>query len=211
MKKIGCIALFVLLCVILLTSCATANKLSDAEISAARTNYPQFALPFIEPPDYYESDPLATFQSVREFYHDSPYIVEVTVMSTESYRDKILETEHNPGMVVDRMYLIVHVDSVVGKDAPEKLTDSITLYIGTRENLGEKFTCPAGTKLIVPIRIPSSDLVFPEKDKFYLCGMEFGYYITQNNHVLAVFDTPGLAEMDGKTLDAFRQEVKNVF
>ena len=61
MQKFTRTLLCILLCVILLTSCAAAGKLSDAEISAARTNYPQFALPFIEPPDYYESDPLATF------------------------------------------------------------------------------------------------------------------------------------------------------
>lgn len=201
--------LSVLLCLALLTACA-APRLSDAKIAAARATYPQFTLPSADQSSCYESSPLATTQSVQNYYRDAAYTAVVTVESMESHRAEILKTETSPGQVVNRLYLNVHVDSTVGENSTANLGDSISLYIGTREALGEDVNFSAGTKLVIPISIPSDGVVFPEKDKFYMCAVELGYYVTEDDHILAVYDAPGLKEMEGQTFDAFRADVKNV-
>ena len=111
--------------------------------------------------------------------------------------------------MVNRLYLNVHVDSIMGETSTADLGDSVSLYIGTREALGEDVNFPAGTKLVIPISIPSDGIVFPEKDKFYMCAVELGYYVTNDHHILAVYDVPSLKEMEGQTLDAFSAEGKN--
>ena len=202
--------LCVLLCLTLLTACA-APRLSAEKIAAARATYPQFTLPSADQSSCYESRPLATTQSVQNYYRDAACTAEVTVESMESHKAEILKTETTPGQMVNRLYLNVHVDSIVGENSTADLGDSVSLYIGTREALGENVNFSAGTKLVVPISIPSDGIVFPEKDKFYMCAVELGYYVTEDNHILAVYDAPGLKEMEGQTFDAFRSEVKNIF
>lgn len=201
--------LCVLLCLVLLTSCASP-RLSSAKIAAARADYPQFALPSDDQASCYESRPLATTQSVQNYYRDAACTAVVTIESMESHKAEILKTETTPGQMVNRLYINVSIDSIVDGNLSENLGNSISLYIGTREALGEDVNFPAGTKLVIPISIPSDGIVFPEKDKFYMCAVELGYYITEDDHILAVYDAPGLKEMEGQTLDAFRADVKNV-
>lgn len=201
--------LCVLLCLALLTACA-APRLSAAKIAAARATYPQFTLPSADQSSCYESSPLATTQSVQNYYRDAACTAVVTVESMESHQAEILKTETTPGQVVNRLYINVSIDSIVDGNLSENLGNSISLYIGTREALGEDVNFPAGTKLVIPISIPSDGIVFPEKDKFYMCAVELGYYITEDDHILAVYDAPGLKEMEGQTFDAFRADVKNV-
>lgn len=201
--------LCVLLCLALLTACASP-RLSSAKIAAARADYPQFALPSDDQASCYESRPLATTQSVQNYYRDAAYTAVVTVESMESHKAEILKTETTPGQVVNRLYINVSIDSIVDGNLSENLGNSISLYIGTREALGEAVNFPAGTKLVVPITVPSDDIIFPEKDKFYMCAVELGYYVTNDHHILAVYDVPSLKEMEGQTLDAFSAEVKNV-
>ncbi len=201
--------LSVLLCLALLTACA-APRLSAAKIAAARATYPQFTLPSADQSSCYESSPLATTQSVQNYYRDAAYTAVVTVESMESHQAEILKTETTPGQMVNRLYLNVSIDSIVDGDLPESMGNSVSLYIGTREALGEAVNFPAGTKLVVPITVPSDDIIFPEKNKFYMCAVELGYYITEDDHILAVYDAPGLKEMEGQTFDAFRADVKNV-
>ena len=110
---------------------------------------------------------------------------------------------------MNRLYLNVSIDSIVDGYLSENMGNSVSLYIGTREALGEAVNFPAGTKLVVPITVPSDDIIFPEKDKFYMCAVELGYYVTNDHHILAVYDVPSLKEMEGQTLDAFSAEVKN--
>lgn len=204
-----CLTFFcALLCLTLLTACA-APRLSAAQIAAARATYPQFTLPSADQANCYESSPLATTQSVQNYYRDAACTAVVTIESMESHKAEILKTETTPGQMVNRLYLNVHVDSIVGENSTADLGDSVSLYIGTREALGENVNFSAGTKLVVPISIPSDGIVFPEKDKFYMCAVELGYYITEDDHILAVYDAPGLKEMEGQTLDAFSAEVKN--
>ena len=201
--------LSVLLCLALLTACA-APRLSAEKIAAARATYPQFTLPSDDQASCYESRPLATTQSVQNYYRDAAYTAVVTVESMESHQAEILKTETTPGQMVNRLYLNVHVDSIVGENSTADLGDSVSLYIGTREALGEDVNFPAGTKLVVPITVPSDDIIFPEKNKFYMCAVELGYYVTNDHHILAIYDAPSLKEMEGQTLDAFSAEVKNV-
>ncbi len=201
--------LCVLLCLVLLTSCASP-RLSSAKIAAARADYPQFALPSDDQASCYESRPLATTQSVQNYYRDAACTAVVTIESMESHKAEILKTETTPGQMVNRLYINVSIDSILDGNLSENLGNSISLYIGTREALGEDVNFPAGTKLVIPISIPSDGIVFPEKDKFYMCAVELGYYITEDDHILAVYDAPGLKEMEGQTLDAFRADVKNV-
>lgn len=201
--------LCVLLCLALLTACA-APRLSAEKIAAARATYPQFTLPSADQANCYESSPLATTQSVQNYYRDAACTAVVTIESMESHKAEILKTETTPGQVVNRLYINVSIDSIVDGNLSENLGNSISLYIGTREALGEDVNFPAGTKLVIPISIPSDGIVFPEKDKFYMCAVELGYYITEDDHILAVYDAPGLKEMEGQTFDAFRSEVKNV-
>ena len=205
-----CLTFFcALLCLTLLTACA-APRLSAEKIAAARATYPQFTLPSDDQASCYESRPLATTQSVQNYYRDAACTAVVTVESMESHQAEILKTETTPGQVVNRLYINVSIDSIVDGNLSENLGNSISLYIGTREALGEDVNFPAGTKLVVPISIPSDGIVFPEKDKFYMCAVELGYYVTEDDHILAVYDAPGLKEMEGQTFDAFRSEVKNV-
>ena len=201
--------LSVLLCLTLLTACA-APRLSAEKIAAARATYPQFTLPSDDQSSCYESRPLATTQSVQNYYRDAACTAVVTVESMESHKAEILKTETTPGQVVNRLYINVSIDSIVDGNLLENLGNSISLYIGTREALGEDVNFPTGTKLVVPISIPSDGIVFPEKDKFCMCAVELGYYVTEDDHILAVYDAPGLKEMEGQTFDAFRSEVKNV-
>ena len=198
-----------LLCLALLTACA-APRLSAEKIAAARATYPQFTLPSADQSSCYESRPLATTQSVQNYYRDAAYTAVVTVESMESHQAEILKTETTPGQMVNRLYLNVHVDSIVGENSTADLGDSVSLYIGTREALGENVNFSAGTKLVVPITVPSDDIIFPEKNKFYMCAVELGYYVTNDHHILAIYDAPSLKEMEGQTLDAFSAEVKNV-
>ena len=200
--------LCVLLCLALLTACA-APRLSAEKIAAARATYPQFTLPSADQSSCYESSPLATTQSVQNYYRDAACTAVVTIESMESHKAEILKTETTPGQMVNRLYLNVHVDSIMGETSTADLGDSVSLYIGTREALGEDVNFPAGTKLVIPISIPSDGIVFPEKDKFYMCAVELGYYVTNDHHILAVYDVPSLKEMEGQTLDAFSAEVKN--
>lgn len=205
-----CLTFFcALLCLTLLTACA-APRLSAEKIAAARATYPQFTLPSADQSSCYESSPLATTQSVQNYYRDAACTAVVTIESMESHQAEILKTETTPGQVVNRLYINVSIDSIVDGNLSENLGNSISLYIGTREALGEDVNFPAGTKLVIPISIPSDGIVFPEKDKFYMCAVELGYYITEDDRILAVYDAPGLKEMEGQTFDAFRSEVKNV-
>lgn len=201
--------LCVLLCLTLLTACA-APRLSAEKIAAARATYPQFTLPSDDQASCYESRPLATTQSVQNYYRDAACTAEVTVEFMESHKAEILKTETTPGQVVNRLYINVSIDSIVDGNLSENLGNSISLYIGTREALGENVNFSAGTKLVVPISIPSDGIIFPEKNKFYMCAVELGYYVTNDHHILAIYDAPSLKEMEGQTLDAFSAEVKNV-
>lgn len=205
-----CLTFFcVLLCLALLTACA-APRLSAEKIAAARATYLQFTLPSADQSSCYASSPLATTQSVQNYYRDAACTAVVTIESMESHKAEILKTDTTLGQVVNRLYINVSIDLIVDGNLSENLGNSISLYIGTREALGEDVNFPAGTKLVVPISIPSDGIVFPEKDKFYMCAVELGYYITEDDHILAVYDAPGLKEMEGQTLDAFRADVKNV-
>lgn len=200
--------LCVLLCLALLTACA-APRLSAEKIAATRATYPQFTLPSADQSSCYESSPLATTQSVQNYYRDAACTAVVTIESMESHKAEILKSENAPGLVVNRLYLNVSIDSIVDGYLSENMGNFVSLYIGTREALGEAVNFPAGTKLVVPITVPSDDIIFPEKDKFYMCAVELGYYVTNDHHILAVYDVPSLKEMEGQTLDAFSAEVKN--
>ena len=212
MKKIGCIALSVLLCVILLTSCAAAGKLSDAEIAQLRVQFPLKDAEVVETGDSSDENAMNSFQSIKNNQlQNAICVAKVTLKSVDSFSATEKVGDGYPDEKFNRVYWTVHVDEVITKKTGETLADDVILYVGTQERYGNLLDLPTGIQMVVSITSVPDGVDFPEQKKFYGCPSMISYYVTDDNHILAIYDLPGSKEMDGKTLDAFRQEVKNVF
>ena len=200
-----------LLCLTLLTACA-APRLSAAQIAAARADYPLRSTQTIETGDSYDMNALKTFQSIKQNNLQNGFcLAEVTLKSVDDYAAEEKVGDGYPAEKLNRVYWIVHIDNILEQKAGTSLDETVVLFLGARETYGEAPDLPEGTKMIVSIAQVPDGVNFPEQEKFYGCPFLFSYYVTADNHILAIYDLPGTTEMDGKPLSAFRSEVKNIF
>ena len=208
-QKMVRMVLSILLCVTLLTSCASAGKLSDSEISQLRERYPVLvnkADPFLTK-IYPDTD---TFSNVKESYRRSSIgIIEATVLGNDASTIQIAPAEGMAKETMNLIFLQLHVDSVIAQPSDRNIQGDISVYVGTRENEGDRFA--PGTKLVISLFDIGKDTAPEHCPDGYSSSLDTSYYLTEDNHLLAIFDYPGPKEMDGKPLSAFRSEVKNIF
>ena len=203
--------LCILLCAVLLTSCASAGKLSDDKIAQLRDKYPALVN---------ESDAFVTkmypdtdtFANVKASYRrGSIGILEVTVLGSEGNTIQIAPADGMKKETMNLIFLKLRVDSVIAQPSDRNIQGDISVYVGTREKRGNLFDFAPGTKLVISLFDIGKDADPVHCPDGYSSTLTTSYYLTEDNHLLAIFDYPGPKEMDGKPLSAFRSEVKNIF
>ena len=210
-QKTALMVLSIMLCAALLTSCASAGKLSDSEVTQLREQYPVLvneADPFLTK-IYPDTD---TFSNVKESYRrGSIGIIEATVLGNDASTIQIAPAEGMAKETMNLIFLQLHVDSVIAQPSDRNIQGDISVYVGTRENEGDRFDFAPGTKLVISLFDIGKDTDPEHCPDGYSSSLDTSYYLTEDNHLLAIFDYPGPKEMDGKPLSAFRSEVKNIF
>lgn len=210
-RKITALILSTLLCAILLTSCTSTSKLSDAEITQLRTQYPALVddMGTFATKMYPDTD---TFADVKASYQrNSIGIIEATVIGNDGNTIQMAPADGMAKETMNLIFLKLHVNSVIAQPSDRNIQGDISVYVGTRENEGDRFDFAPGTKLVISLQDIGKDVDPEHCPDGYASSMHTSFYLTDGNRLLAIFDYPGPKEMDGKSLDAFRQEVRNVF
>lgn len=209
MKRLLCVVLCLLLG-LMLCACASEAKLSESEISALRSRYPAMADTGNESNTLicYKSE---SFDEVKQTYQKWLGVVEATVTGTDG---SVLEIAPADGMAKEKLntvFLKVHIDSVIAKQDDVDLSGDVTLYVGSQQYLGSEFHIEPGTKLVLGIYPLDMELDLEKCPKDWGAAVHYSYYLTEDQHLISLYDQSGPAEKNGVTLNAFRSELKNLY